>query len=200
MILFFGGSFNPPHRGHKNIVRHLLTIFPRDRIFITPNFRSPLKNEKDFLPEQVLKLCKLEFEEEIQNGAFIWEFELYKKEPSFTFESLQYLKDQDPNGSIGLVIGEDSLENFSHWYRYKDILSLVDLVVIFRRTTEQGKEVSIPDYFPVEKLKVLENELWKFQSSDLRKNRIKTLFSSCMKTQTLEYLDEIGYFNESDQS
>jgi len=152
---------------------------------------------KDFLPDQVLRLCQLEFEEEIQHGALIWEYELSKKEPSFTFDSLQFLKLQDPNGSIGLVIGEDSIETFSDWYRYLDVLALVDLVVIFRRNTIKGNELSIPEYFPIEKLKVLENELWKFTSSDLRIHRNKTLFSSCLEDKTLAYLDDIGYFNES---
>ena len=40
---FFGGSFDPPHLGHKQIVDYCIEIF--DRLLIIPN-RNPVDKDK----------------------------------------------------------------------------------------------------------------------------------------------------------
>lgn len=196
MILFFGGSFNPPHRGHKLLLQELLQIFPRDRIFVAPNFVSPFKSSKEFTSEQILELCSLEFKAELNLGVEVWKYEINKKEISYTIESLQSIQDAEPGVSLGLILGEDNLSEFHNWYKYKEILDLVELLIIFRRFTPPNKLIDLPKYFPEEKTKILNNELWNYSSTEIRKNKTATFCRQVMEKETLDYLLKIGYLHD----
>ena len=41
-LYFFGGSFDPPHLGHKEIINHF--IDKSDMLILCPSYKSPFKN------------------------------------------------------------------------------------------------------------------------------------------------------------
>lgn len=55
----FGGSFDPPHYGHIDIVKNLERTF--DRVIVVPSFISPFKAEGADDAAARLKLCKKAF-------------------------------------------------------------------------------------------------------------------------------------------
>ena len=74
---------------------------------------------------------------------------------SYTIDTIEYLTEHyKPSGRVGLVIGEDLLEGFHKWRRYRELLSKVDLLLARRgpeRTDRQDiryTRLENPD-FPV---------------------------------------------------
>ena len=41
-IILFGGSFDPPHLGHKKIIKECLK-YKFDKFILMPSYKSPLK-------------------------------------------------------------------------------------------------------------------------------------------------------------
>jgi nicotinate-nucleotide adenylyltransferase len=42
-VAIFGGSFDPPHKGHQNIVQRALETLEIDKLIILPAYLNPFK-------------------------------------------------------------------------------------------------------------------------------------------------------------
>lgn len=61
-LLFFGGTFDPPHIEHVNLLKNAVKEISPDKVLVMPTYSPPHK--KTFLsamPTQRLKLCKTAF-------------------------------------------------------------------------------------------------------------------------------------------
>ncbi|PJZ45282.1 nicotinate (nicotinamide) nucleotide adenylyltransferase [Leptospira brenneri] len=168
-VLFFGGSFNPPHRGHRHVIESITKSFPHAKLYICPNFVSPLKDAgKDFQANEIWELCLAEFEDFLSENVILWDEEIKQPNVSYTISTLAVLKNLHPNSEISLVIGEDNLETFDQWKSYSEILKLIFSLIVVRRETPYPKEIPLPKFIPKEKLKVLENPILALSSTEIR--------------------------------
>ena len=71
-IAIFGGSFDPPHLGHQEIVNEALKSLHVDKLFIVPTHLNPFKKEF-FAPSKLrLKWLKKLFTcKEVENKQFL---------------------------------------------------------------------------------------------------------------------------------
>ena len=44
-IAIFGGSFDPPHLGHEEVVKEALKELEIDKLIVVPTYLNPFKNE-----------------------------------------------------------------------------------------------------------------------------------------------------------
>jgi len=58
VAVWYGGTFDPPHRGHQQIVHHLLTLPQIDTVLITPAWLNPFKETSLASAEQRLKWAR----------------------------------------------------------------------------------------------------------------------------------------------
>ncbi len=132
-IGIFGGTFNPPHMGHKNLALNLREKAELDRIIIIPTFTPPHKEGKDLASgEHRIKMCEMMFTEDFFTVS---DMEIKRQGKSFTYDTLLELKEFYGDDELFLVIGSDMLLSFHTWFRYEDILSMVTLCV----ATREGK-------------------------------------------------------------
>lgn len=129
-IGIFGGSFDPPHRGHKKLGDHLLQELKLDRLIILPAALSPFKNRNHTTDADRLSMCRMTFFGEKYE---ISDFEIKKGGVSYSFDTLTCFREKYPRDELFFVIGEDQLFMFPKWYRYEDILKLVTLVAVRRK-------------------------------------------------------------------
>ncbi len=138
-IGIFGGTFNPPHNGHKNLALQMKEAAKLDKIIIIPSFIPPHKEGKQLASENHrLKMCELIFCEEF---FFISDIEIKRQGKSYTYDTLCQLKEQYPEDELFLIMGSDMLLSFDRWYRYEDILSMATLAVATRIDSEPHEKL-----------------------------------------------------------
>lgn len=128
-----GGSFNPIHCGHIEIAKHVLNFFNMEKIFFVPANISPFKNSdmetNKYHRFEMLKLALKKYPE-----FLISDFELKKKGRSFTIDTIRFFKEKYPNYNLYLIMGEDSFASIKDWNSYKEIFSLVNIIVYPRES------------------------------------------------------------------
>lgn len=169
-VFFFGGSFNPPHRGHRHVIETISKLYPQALLYVCPNFVSPFKlTEKSFTPEEIWALCLAEFEGLLSKNVILWDEEIKQTNISYTVDSLKTLKALHPHSEISLVIGEDNLEFFDKWKSYSEILNSTKQILVVRRETPYPKEIPIPPFLSKSQVLILENPILPMSSTEIRK-------------------------------
>ncbi len=127
-LAFFGGTFNPPHKGHEKIIEFCYKKF--NQLIIIPNSVSPHKIKKP----PILEVHRLKMLDLIIGGKNIEidTFEVDSNKKNYTYYTLQYLIQKYKNSNIFMVIGEDQLANLHNWYKINFILDNVN-IVCFKR-------------------------------------------------------------------
>ena len=127
-IGIFGGSFNPIHFGHVRLARKLLALTGLDEVWFVVSPQNPLKRQNELLDDQVrLEMVQAALRREKHMKASDVEFRLPK--PSYTWNTLEMLKQEHPGDEFTLLIGGDNWERFHLWYRAEDIRNNYPIVV-----------------------------------------------------------------------
>lgn len=158
--LFFG-SFNPIHIGHLAIANYMLEFSDLDEIWLVLSPQNPLKKKKTLLNEyDRLKMVELALDENHKIKATDIEFRLPK--PSFTIDTLTYLKERNPNNEFVLIAGTDNFQSFKKWKNYDEILKYYQIYVYPRPGYDLGEFENHPS------LKVVNAPLMEISSSFIR--------------------------------
>lgn len=125
----YGGSFNPCHLMHKQIVEVLLERNVFDRIIILPtgNF---YKKSNLLKGEERKRMLELMFENHPR--VIISDYE-FKNNLICTYRSLDYLQNLYKGDKLYFILGSDNLLHFDTWKRYEYILNTYNLLVIHRK-------------------------------------------------------------------
>lgn len=161
--VYFGGSFFPPHRGHDDMLRHLLSLDEVVSLRLVPTFQNPLKQsnsqgiwEKAGMKKKLVELWVHELKSQQVKGVekltVEW-IELEREVPTFTFDTLRVLKEESPapDGSDWVVcVGDDCLPDLHRWKEVEKLLNLVKEFWVFPRgdLSEEFKESLISQIEP----------------------------------------------------
>lgn len=136
-VAVYGGSFNPPHLGHRSVAETVLRELKPDRFLIIPDCAAPHKQMAGSspLPAQRLELCRLAFGD--LPGVEVSPIEMERGGKSYTVDTLEQLKELYPEDDFILVVGSDMLLSFeTGWYRFDDILAMCSLAVCSREGSD----------------------------------------------------------------
>lgn len=136
-IAIYGGSFDPPHKGHKLLAENLAGVCGADRVIIIPTALSPFKSSSSATAEDRLTMCKLFFKEALFS---ISDVEIRRGGKSYTVDTLTQIKEENPDAELFLFMGDDMLLSFDKWYCHQGILKLATIVCACR--TENLKELN----------------------------------------------------------
>lgn len=155
-IGIFGGTFNPPHLGHKHLAEEIKEKASLDKIVIIPAYTPPHKVSKELADaEHRVKMCELLFSEDFYEVS---DLEIKRQGKSYTVDTVTQLRKFYPEDELFLIIGADMLMSFDKWYRYEDILADVKLCVSVR--DDEVKTADLCDFAKNSlKLDVEKNEI-----------------------------------------
>lgn len=161
-VAIFGGSFNPPHSGHRAIIECALKCGFIDLLIILPNFRNPLKGDsKPFLSDEArVELLQKMIDEIMLDSAdsaldsaiytqnsqnlpkiLLSTFEISQKKPSFSIDSILHFKQIYAPKNLYFIIGADILGELDKWHKIDEIRQAVRFIVATRG------EIPIPSEF-----------------------------------------------------
>ena len=135
----FGGTFNPPHLGHKRLALEAKEKARLDRIIIIPDNVPPHKQASGLVSgEDRLELCRLTF---CESFFEISDIELRREGKSYTYLTLELLKELYPDDELFLIIGSDMLLMFDKWVNYELILSMATICCMTRENAVSPDEL-----------------------------------------------------------
>lgn len=130
-VAFYGGSFDPVHKGHLEIAKRLIGAFKLDEFVFIPAFHAPHKKQmKPTSPYDryaMLALATSDFEK-----IKVSKIELENPKEPYTIQTLTRLKKQLPSAHIFFVMGADSWQEITTWRDWQQVLSLVSIIVVTR--------------------------------------------------------------------
>lgn len=134
-IGLLGGSFDPVHYGHLYIAESFLDSDLLDELWVLLAPDPPHKTSQVQANYQVrMKMLQAAFKDfdrvEVSN------LEKQLPQPSYTIQTLEFLKDKYPDYTFYLCIGEDSLRDFKKWKDWQNILCHSDLLVAQRPSAD----------------------------------------------------------------
>ncbi|MBK8710627.1 MAG: nicotinate-nucleotide adenylyltransferase [Niastella sp.] len=119
--LYFG-SFNPIHIGHLIIANYITQNYNINELWFVVSPQNPFKASSSLLNENHrLQLINLAIEGENKLRGSNIEFKLPK--PSYTIDTLAYLKEKYPQHRFSIIMGSDSFQNIHKWKNYQAILT-----------------------------------------------------------------------------
>ncbi len=127
----FGGTFDPPHVGHLALAEWARESLRLDRVLFVPAGTPPHKRRAD-LSSAADRLAMTRAAVRGRPGFAVSALEARRRGPSFTVDTLRALRARFPGARLFLLMGEDSLDEFSTWREPAAIRSLATLAVAAR--------------------------------------------------------------------
>jgi len=186
--LYFG-SFNPIHLGHLIIGNGVLNLTDLQRIWFIVSPQNPLKNSKTLLNEyHRLHLVRLAIEDNNKFKASDAEFKLPR--PSYTIDTLTYLKEKYKEHEFNIVMGSDSFQNISRWKNYNQVLA--HPIIIYTRPGFEAK-TNHSNHKILSEIQLLD-----ISSTSIRKliNEGKSV-KYLVPDKVLEEIEACGYYRQS---
>lgn len=142
-IGILGGSFNPPHLGHVQLLNQVSRRLGFSKTIVIPNFKNPLKVLTDSPDAKTrAQMTYLAFENSGINFE-ISDIEIKKEKPSFIYETLGDLKSElAAEDQLYLILGSDLIPELEKWKNIKEILKTVNIVVVSRAGFDLPQKVS----------------------------------------------------------
>lgn len=146
--LYFG-SFNPIHNGHLIIAQAVQELAKLDEVWFIVSPQNPLKQNKNLLHEfERYDMVKLAIED---NGRFkVSDIEFNMPRPSYTIDTLTYLREKHSERQFKLIIGGDNLSIFPKWKNSQKIIDDFGLIVYPRPGSKQNELINRPNTIYIE--------------------------------------------------
>jgi nicotinate-nucleotide adenylyltransferase len=129
--LYFG-SFNPVHNGHLIIAKHVINNTDLKQVWMVISPQNPFKKSNSLLNKyDRLNMVQSALEGETKIKASTIEFNL--PTPSFTIDTLAYLKEKHKQHQFSIIMGSDSFTNIKKWKNYEMIIKNYE-IYIYQRT------------------------------------------------------------------
>ncbi len=162
--LFFG-SFNPIHIGHLIIANHVVEHSVLNELWFVVSPQNPFKDKKSLLKDHNrLDMVSLAIKDYPKMKVSNIEFSLPK--PSYTIDTLTYLKEKHPDFTFSLIMGEDNLESLHKWKNAEKLISENEFLVyprLFNAKHKDGK------YLEAAKIRITTAPIIEISATDIRK-------------------------------
>ncbi|WP_107037177.1 nicotinate (nicotinamide) nucleotide adenylyltransferase [Brumimicrobium mesophilum] len=136
--LYFG-TFNPIHIGHLIISNYMADYTDLDEVWLVVSPQNPLKKKKSLLEDyHRLAIVRVAIEDNENLRESDIEFKMPR--PSYTSDTLAYLKDKHPKNEFHLIMGEDNLRTLHKWKNFENIIENHKLYVYPRVLTIQEEQ------------------------------------------------------------
>lgn len=193
-IGIFGGTFDPPHAGHKKYADEVRNKLSLDNLIVIPTAAPPHKQKKtSTTAEDRLNMLGLLFEKD--SGVMVSDMEITRGGRSYTFETVTLLREQYPDDELIFILGSDMLLSFHTWKNPDVILEKVKICAVARdgEISEKMLGEYAEKHFPGKKERfiICDFEPIEISSTEIRE-KVKNGLSveGLVDAQVMEYIKE----------
>ena len=190
----FGGTFNPLHIGHYEILSALEKDDEIAEIFLMPDNIPPHK-VCDFLADDNTRISMCQLAANDFSKAVICLVEFERDGKSYSYDTVTELKEKYPDKNFAFVCGGDMLVSFDKWYRYEELGKLVTIIAFRRSDTDNTLFDSKVKEFRKKgfNIKVMEKTITSVSSSEIRSDFKKA--KELLPERIYEFLNERGVYS-----
>ena len=205
IIGVFGGTFDPVHNGHVLTISELLDKLPFEKILVIPNFQPPHKESSQVSYKHRYEMASMAFKDIPK--TMVDSREYLREGPSYAIETVKEVLSEEEGARIVMIVGSDSFVDIYSWYKWKELINLVDFVIMKRPDLPLSRNMKAKDLvnvkgfkkdlFEESKLNILEIEVtpFKISSSSIREKisegkKVDHLVNTLVK----EYINEHGLY------
>jgi nicotinate-nucleotide adenylyltransferase len=139
--LYFG-SFNPVHIGHTAIAGYMTEFTDLDQVWFVVSPHNPLKKKESLISDHHrLFMVQLAIGDNNKLKGSDVEFRLAK--PSYTIDTLTFLKEKHQNTDFCLVMGEDNLYTLHKWKNIEELIIRCSIYVYPRHDSRRPPSVQL---------------------------------------------------------
>jgi nicotinate-nucleotide adenylyltransferase len=142
-IAIYGGTFDPVHRGHLEAARAAAEEYALDRVLLVPAGQPPHRAHSpgaDF--EHRFRMVELACKGDSRLVASRLEAPGNDGKRHYSIDTIQRVRSElTPGDRLFFVIGADAFAEIGTWYRWREILDMVEFIVVSR----PGEEVAAED-------------------------------------------------------
>jgi nicotinate-nucleotide adenylyltransferase len=132
-IAFFGGTFDPPHKGHIEVAKAAADSFHLDRVFIVPTGRQPLKQNEHVTPfDNRVAMVALASEADPRFAVSTIDAPHPDGSPNYTVDTLTALRREMPEAALFCISGADSFLSLRQWREPDRLLEMAEWIVVSR--------------------------------------------------------------------
>lgn len=130
------GSFDPPHIGHIAIAEHMLKSQKLDQVWLVVTPQNPFKKHLE-LSADTHRLAMVRLAVQESDGLVASGFEIDMPRPSYTADSLRFMRHRWPDHTFDLIIGSDNLASLHDWKDPEEILENHKILVYPREGVDK---------------------------------------------------------------
>ncbi len=131
----FGGSFNPPHKGHLQLCIYAKEQMNLDRVVLIPTGDNPLKEEDPLSPTRIDRLNMTKALVANMQGFEVDPIEIEKEGTSYSVDTLRELR-KKCSDDFYFIIGSDLLFLLDRWKKMDELARFTYFLCVKRRDVD----------------------------------------------------------------
>ena len=152
--VIFGGTFNPFHIGHYEILKALDSDPQVEKILLMPDRLPPHKTSEFLIDDETrIQMCRIASEDFPKCQLCLIEFEREGK--SYTVDTVTLLKERYPNRNFAFAMGGDMFVYFKKWRKYEELIKMLSFFVFKRSVTDTREFDKVFEELITEGMKII---------------------------------------------
>ena len=143
LIGIFGGTFDPVHYGHSLTIAELLNTIPFEKILVIPNALPPHRENSQASFSHRYKMTSLAFRD--IKKTVVDNRENLRTGPSHAIETVKQIIVEEGKNKVILIVGSDSFDGIHSWYKWRELINLVDFLILKRPDMPLSKNKNVQD-------------------------------------------------------
>lgn len=140
-IGIMGGTFDPIHDGHLMLAEYAYQLFNLDEIWFLPNGNPPHKNDPSIQKDTRERVRMVELAIADVPYFKLCDYEIKSKKPSYSYQTMEYLKKTFPDNDFYFIIGADSLFAIEKWSHPEKLIRTVTILAAYRDDMDTPEEM-----------------------------------------------------------
>ena len=141
-IGIYGGTFNPIHTGHVHAAKQAQQILGLDKLLMIPDRIAPHKEIPSGSPTPQQRMDMLRLAVEGEEGIEVSDIELKREGTSYTYLTVEQLRDAYPDAELFLMMGTDMFLSFHTWKNPQRITAEATLAVMYRGEKGEAEKIA----------------------------------------------------------
>lgn len=152
-----GGTFDPPHLGHLEVVRHVRDALSLDQVLVIPAGEPWHKTDVVATSRQRLTMTQEAFRDE--PGVQVSDIDVVRSGPTYTVDTLRTLHAQQPDATWFLILGQDAAAGLPTWREPDAVRELARLVIVTRPDAGQHPVPENADVVAMEPVEISSTQI-----------------------------------------